>query len=126
MQKRILTLLAGLILVAGAVFGQVTSARILGTVSDNEGSVLPGVAIEATSPKLVGKAATVSDEKGIFRLLNLVPGTYEVKFELAGFQTLVRKDVVLGLEQTITLDAAMSSAGSARRSWSRARLRSSM
>ncbi len=107
MKKRFLMLLAGFILAAGAAFSQVTNARILGMVSDNEGNALPGVTVEATSPKLVGKAATLSDEKGIFRLLNLVPGTYEVKFELTGFQTLVRKDIVLGLEQTITLDAAM-------------------
>ncbi len=107
MKKGLLTLVVGLILGIGAVFGQVTNARIVGTVADKEGVGLPGVTVQATSPKLVGKAMSITDENGVFRLLNLVPGAYEIKFELNGFQTLVRKDVVLGVEQTITLDAAM-------------------
>ena len=107
MRKRILVLLAGLALAGSAVFGQVTNARIIGTIMDNKGNALPGVAVEATSPKLVGTAATVSDEKGVYRLLNLVPGSYRIKFELSNFQTLVRDNIGVVLEQTITLNVAM-------------------
>lgn len=107
MSKRTLVLVLGLVLAASAAFGQVTNARIVGTITDVEGNVLPGVAVEATSPKLVGKATTVSDEKGVFRLLNLMPGTYKIAFVLDGFQTLVRGDIALALEQTLTLNVSM-------------------
>ena len=107
MSKRFLILLMGLALVGTAVFGQVTNARIVGTITDTEGNVLPGVAVEATGPKLVGKATTVSDEKGVFRLLNLMPGTYRIKYVLDGFQPLVRDNIGVSLEQTISLDVTM-------------------
>jgi len=107
MRKRILFLLVGLVVAGPLIFGQVTNARIIGTITLADGSVLPGVAVEATSPKLVGRATTVSDEKGVFRLLNLMPGFYKLKFELGGFQTLVRDNIGLTLEQTITLNITM-------------------
>lgn len=107
MSKRFMILLMGLALVGTIVFGQVTNARIIGTISDTEGNVLPGVAVEATGSKLVGKATTISDEKGVFRLLNLMPGTYRIKYVLDGFQTLVRDDIKVSLEQTIALNVTM-------------------
>jgi len=42
------------------------------------------VTIEATSPKLVGKAATVTDATGTFRLMALPSGTYQLTFSLPG------------------------------------------
>ncbi len=107
MSKRFMILLMGLALVGTVVFGQVTNARIVGTITDTEGNVLPGVSVEATGPKLVGKATTISDEKGVFRLLNLMPGTYKIKYVLDGFQTLVRENISVSLEQTIALNVTM-------------------
>ena len=107
MSKRILILLLGLALAGSLTFGQVTNARIVGTITDNEGNPLPGVAVEATSPKLVGRATTISDENGVFRLLNLVPGVYRIQYVLNGFQTLVRDNISVSLEQTLTLDVTM-------------------
>ncbi len=107
MSKRIPILMLALALAASVVFGQVTNARIVGTIVDTEGNVLPGVAVEATGPRLVGKATTISDEKGVFRLLNLMPGTYRIQYVLDGFQTLVRDNISVSLEQTITLNVTM-------------------
>ena len=108
MSKRILFLLVGVFLAGSAVFGQVTNARIIGTVTDTEGNVLPGVAVEATSSKLVGKATTISDEKGVYRLLNLMPGSYKIRFELNGFNTTVRDNIAVALEQTLALNVSLS------------------
>lgn len=107
MSKRILFVLLGLVLAGSLTFGQTTNARIVGKITDSEGNGLPGVAVEAASPKLVGRATTVSDENGVFRLLNLVPGAYRIQFSLDGFQTLVRDSIAIGLEQTLTLDVTL-------------------
>ena len=107
MSKRILTLVLGLALAFVAAHGQVTNARIVGTVTDTDGSVLPGVAVEATSPRLVGRATTVSDANGVFRLLNLMPGVYRITYTLDGFQTLVRDGISVSLEQTLSLNVTM-------------------
>jgi hypothetical protein len=78
-----------------------------GKVTDEQGNVLPGVTVEATSPKLVGKASTVTDASGVFRLFGLPSGTYEITFTLEGFKKLVRKDVIMQLQQTIILNVTL-------------------
>ena len=40
---------------AADLFAQAPSSKMFGTVTDEQGTPLPGVAVEATSPKLVGK-----------------------------------------------------------------------
>jgi hypothetical protein len=93
---------------AGMAFAQITpEGKIIGKVTDNQGGALPGVTVEATSPKLVGKAATITDVNGTFRLMALPSGTFNITFTLPGFKTLVRKGIILELSQTLTLNAAL-------------------
>ena len=70
-------LLPGMVLVmlllAGLLTAQQTTAKIFGTVQLEDGSLVPGVSVEATSPKLVGKATAVTDENGTYKLLQ--PGS---------------------------------------------------
>ena len=84
--------------------------KITGRVVDEQGTPLPGVTVEATSPKLVGKAATVTDNNGTFRLMALPSGTYEVTFNLPGFKKLIRKEIYLELSQTLVLNVTMEPA----------------
>ena len=100
-----------LFLAAGTAFAQVTpEGKIIGKVSDNQGNSLPGVTIEATSPRLVGKAASVTDASGTFRLMALPSGYYEITFSLPGFKKLIRKGVYLELSQTMVLNETMEQA----------------
>ena len=98
-----------LVFVSSLALAQITqqSGRFEGKVTDDQGNPLPGVTVEATSPKLVGKAATVTDGNGVFRLFALPSGTYEITFTLSGFKPIVRKDVVLQLGQTLVLNITM-------------------
>ncbi len=101
------TLLA-LFLAAGIAFAQMTpEGKFVGKVTDDQGNALPGVTVDALSPKLVGKASTVTDQTGTFRLFQLPSGLYELTFALQGFKTLSRKEVVLQLSQTVTLNVTM-------------------
>ncbi len=105
---RSFTLLAiGLLLCAGLLTAQQTSAKIFGTVQLEDGSLVPGVTVEATSPKLVGKSTAITDENGVFRLANLAPGTYKLVFTLQGFQTVVRDGIQLAVEQTLNVKITM-------------------
>jgi protocatechuate 3,4-dioxygenase beta subunit len=80
----------GFVFITGLLVAQVPTGKIIGKVTDNEGTFLPGVTVEATSPKLVGKASAVTDVNGIYRLLALPPGTYKIQYTLQGFNTVVR------------------------------------
>lgn len=75
---------------------------ISGVVKDVEGNALPGVTVEATSPGLMEKFLTTTDEKGTFQLLNLPPGTYEATFSLPGFKT-ARREAIID-QSVITID----------------------
>ncbi len=82
-----------------------TSAGIDGVVSDDSGAALPGVAVTASSPALqVQQVSTVTDGQGRYRFIDLPRGTYALKFELAGFDPLVRQ----GLELTAGFSARIN------------------
>jgi hypothetical protein len=111
--RKLKTLILGLVMIfvassfALAQGAGAPTGKFEGRITDNQGVALPGVTIEATSPKLVGKAVTVSDANGAYRLLALPSGVYEITFTLEGFKKLVRKDVVMQLQQTIILNVTM-------------------
>lgn len=111
MRSKILIFALLVLLAGGTAFAQINpEGKITGKVTDDQGNPLPGVTVEATSPKLVGKAATVTDATGTFRLLALPSGTYELVFTLPGFKTLVRKDIILQLSQTLVINVTMEPA----------------
>ena len=79
------TFAALLILVPVFAFAQ---ASVAGSARDSSGAALPGVTVEVSSPALIEKVrTTVTDERGLFRVVGLPPGTYSVTFALPGFHT---------------------------------------
>ena len=82
---------------------------ITGTVKDSSGAVLPGVTVEASSPALIEKVRTVfTDGTGQYRVIDLRPGTYSVKFTLAGFKTFERSGLELTGDFTAVVNAELS------------------
>jgi Ca-activated chloride channel family protein len=67
-------------------FAAQDSAALSGTVTDAQGGVLPGATVTVSGPRRA-EAKAVTDEKGIFHVLALQPGTYQVRVELEGFKT---------------------------------------
>jgi hypothetical protein len=80
-------------------------ASISGLVQDTTGAVLPGVAVEATSPALIEKSRTaVTDSAGRYTIVDLRPGTYAVTFTLQGFTTVKREGIVLEGAATVQVN----------------------
>jgi len=86
-------------------FAQQTGS-IKGKVTATDGSVLPGVTVEATSNVLPQSRIATTDASGEYRLPALIPGTYNVTFTLSGMQTITRKAEVQ-LAQETPLDAKL-------------------
>ena len=101
-----LIILAGLFCAASA-FAQGQSTNLVGVVTDAQGGVLPGVTVTATSPALIGSRTAVTEVNGTYRFPSLPEGTYQLSFELSGFQTYKRTNIVLSLGQTLTVDAQL-------------------
>ena len=93
---------------ATAASAQVQTGSILVKAVDDQGGVVPGVSVTISSPVLVAGSMTgVTDAGGVNRFPSLVPGTYSVKLELAGFQTITRENIVVLVGQTTPVDFAM-------------------
>jgi hypothetical protein len=110
MRERIgsVALVAALVLSSTLSTGaQELRGRITGVVTDNTGAVLPGVSVTAVGPALIQAQTTVTGADGTYRYPALPPGLYTVTFELAGFQTLRREEIRLGLNQTLSVDAQL-------------------
>ena len=85
-----------------------TGSAITGVIRDGSGGVLPGVTIDARSPALIeGARVAVSDNQGVYRIVDLRPGTYRVSFTLPGFRSFVRDGVVLTSSVTATVNAEL-------------------
>src|SRR5262245_18281472 len=105
---RVLLIVASTLLPAAAL----AQASIAGSARDSSGALLPGVAVEASSPALIEKVRTaVTDDHGIFRIVSLPPGIYSVTFSLTGFSQVKRDGIELTGSFTAQIDVAMAVGG---------------
>jgi hypothetical protein len=83
-------------------------ATITGVVTDASGGVLPGVTVEAESPALIERVrTTVTDGAGQYRIIDLRPGLYTVRFTLTGFSGVARQGVELAGSFVATVNAEL-------------------
>ena len=102
---RISVLLAALS--GAAAWAQTSLGRILGTVRDPSQSAVPGVLVVVTNDGTGWRRDFLSQEDGGYEVTNLVPGTYTISAELAGFKRFVRPSVVLESGRTVRIDVAL-------------------
>ena len=89
------------------VAAQTTTATMTGAVSDTSGGVVPGVTVTVTSTATALKRSVTSDADGRYVVPALPPGRYEVRAELAGFKTMLRRDIELAVNQTLSLPISL-------------------
>src|SRR6185295_4466833 len=77
-----------------------------GTISDPSGAVLPGVTVTLSNPRgtIGGNQESVTDARGAFQFIRLVPGTYTVKADLAGFRSAAQENIVVNADVTARVD----------------------
>jgi hypothetical protein len=83
-------------------------SAIAGVVKDTSGAVMPGVTVEASSPALIERTrSVVTDGQGLFKIVDLRPGVYDVTFTLPGFNTVKRDAIELPTNFTATVNAEL-------------------
>ena len=88
---------------AQAVYGS-----IAGSVTDSTGGVVPGATVTITSAERQTADTVYTNESGRYVKERLLPGTYGVKVELAGFKSAVYSDIKVSVDTQTALDVRMS------------------
>ena len=102
-KQRIIWAFAVVLCVSLSGFAQTVEGVITGRVEDASSARIPGVSVTVSSRALQGERNVITDENGNYRFPGLPPGTYSVKYELAGFSTLIREGIIVEIGRTVTL-----------------------
>src|SRR5579884_3535001 len=92
------------LLSCASAFAQQTAGNSTGRVVDQQGAAVPGATVTAKNPQTGYTRSEVSDPQGLYRLNAIPVGRYDVTAELAGFTTVVNKDIDVFVGQTQTVD----------------------
>jgi hypothetical protein len=100
----ILLLLVSVLMAAVPAQAQEITATINGVVTDPSGGTVGGAKIVATDIDRGTHFSTATDAGGNYSLPLLPIGRYDVKVESTGFQTAIRRDVKLVLNQVAAIN----------------------
>ncbi|MCC6343844.1 MAG: TonB-dependent receptor [Bryobacterales bacterium] len=89
-----------------SLWGQ-TFGEISGEVRDQSGAGIPGVQVTATNTETNVSRNTVTNDAGVYSFPAMVPGSYNVRAEKAGFKSVTRTSIQLQVQQSARLDIEM-------------------
>jgi hypothetical protein len=104
--KKLAALASAFVLLAGFAQAQ-TSGEIYGKATDKSGAIVPGVTVTLSSPALLQPQVAVTSGTGVYRFPGVPIGVYTVKFELAGFTTVVREGIRIEIGKNAQINGAL-------------------
>ena len=96
------------LIVPANIYAQSTgSATLVGTITDSSGSLLPGAKLTVvnTGTSFLSESSTTTE--GSYYIPNLIPGTYRLTIEAAGFKKYIREGITLRTNETPRIDVMM-------------------
>jgi hypothetical protein len=93
-----------LLLLSLPAYSQGSSARILGTVSDQSGGVVAGATVSVVDTERGVTRTLTTDDAGEYNAPNLIPGSYVVRVEANGFKKIERTGIVLEVGKEVRVD----------------------
>ncbi len=103
--RALVPLILCVLFAASAAAQAIHQGKLTGTVAGEDRAVIPTANVEISSPALLGgPQTTTTGPDGTFLFLNLPPGRYTVTASFQGFKTIVRGNVEVSPDSTITVD----------------------
>lgn len=99
--------LAAIFLLASACFAQVDRGIIVGTVTDQNASIVQGVAVVVTNLETGQKVQTATNEAGRYIAGTLLIGNYSVSAEKSGFQKVIQSNVRVEVNKVVRVDLTL-------------------
>jgi hypothetical protein len=110
-KKNLFSAVLLVLLIASGAGAQVTTATIVGTITDSGGGALPGASVTARNVDTGFTRTVPTNEDGAYRLEFLPIGGYVVEVSLSGFKTATRSGIVLNVNDTARADTSLSIGG---------------
>ncbi len=104
-------LAAVLCLAASAAHAQFARASLAGTVTDSGGLALPGVTVTATNADTGASRIVTTSGTGRYIFNGLIPGPYDLAFDLSSFRPVRQDGLQLVVGQEATLNVTMELGG---------------
>ncbi|HTV05618.1 MAG TPA: TonB-dependent receptor [Acidobacteriaceae bacterium] len=108
MQRGVKAVLAFLVLIAvfspTALFAQLDTGGITGTVTDPTGAVVPGAMITLTNTGTNVSQKMQTTSTGTYSFTGVRPGTYTLQADAQGFQTFIDDGLLIHVQRTLTVD----------------------
>jgi hypothetical protein len=101
--KRVQLIVALACLSIPSAMAQFTSS-IQGVLTDSSGAAIPDAIVHVTNVESGVAREAVTSNEGLYRVLNLGPGTYRVNVAVNGFAPAERPRVALGISETLRAD----------------------
>lgn len=89
------------------ILAQSNTGRVVGTVIDSQGGVMPGVSVTLVDNQTKKERTLVTDDAGNFVVPQLETGSYAVTATQPGFKTYTVNDVVIEIGREYTLKIIM-------------------
>jgi len=89
-----------------ATVGQ-SSSSLRGTIKDKSGAIVPDCSVSLTDTATGTSRNVLSDNTGLYQMLQVPPGKYTLKIEKQGFSTLTKSDITLEINLPATLDCVL-------------------
>lgn len=111
---RLAAVFAAILVAASApmtLHAQESRGKISGTVTDPNKAAVPGASVTISDPTRGSSVALTTNDEGYFQAPYLLPGTYQVIVEIAGFKKFIQEGVVLQINETRNLDIPLELGG---------------
>jgi hypothetical protein len=95
------------LLITPGLLAQAGRGAISGLVTDSSGAIISGATVTATSSATGTKVSAVTTAAGLYSFISLSPGSYDVGASQTGFETVVRKEVRVTVDQTVTVNLSL-------------------
>lgn len=90
------------------VHGQAGRGGINGLVTDQSGAVVPGAKVTILNQATGLSQSTQSNAAGLYTFVSLNPGSYRATASMKGFETTVRENVPVNVDQVTAVNLAMT------------------
>ena len=90
------------------IHAQQTTGSIVGTVKDPAGAVVSNASAKATNVDTGYSRSAPTNGYGEYRIDYLPVGKYRVEVSASGFERFVQENLSLSVDQTLSLDVAMT------------------